>query len=137
MSTTTGFDPPAPGYDDLFALVYAFCDLLGVTEDEMRAGSNKILLACDHYGISKFYEHLLLCSPNDLMTLEVPAYGGNSSLGFPAVDAHRISLLSGRRLCALLAYFHYCCNLEGKLIDIMDLKPLGFKVFQMSMFSAA
>ena len=94
MSTTTGFDPTAPGYDDSFALAYALVDLLGVTEDEMKAGSNEILLACDHYGISKFYDHLLLCSPDDLMSLEVPAYGGNTSLGFPAVTAHRILLLS-------------------------------------------
>ena len=58
MPTTTVFDPTATRYDDAYALIYAFGDLLGVTEQEMIAGSNKIMLACENYGITKFYEHL-------------------------------------------------------------------------------
>ena len=63
MSTTTVFDPTDASYNDELALTYVLMDLLGVTEDEMKAGSNEIMLAFDNYGISKFYEHLLLCKP--------------------------------------------------------------------------
>ena len=137
MSTTAVFDPTDATYDDDMALMYVMMELLGVTDGEIKAGSNEIQLAFADYGITKFYEHLLLCSPDDLMNLEVPEYAGNKKLSIPKIPAHGISLLSGRHLCALLAYFHHCCNMEGKLVDVTKLKPQGFKVFQMSMFSPA
>ena len=137
MSTTAVFDPTAASYDDAMALMYVMMELLGITDAEIKAGTHEIQCAFGHNGITKFYEHLLLCSPDDLINLEVPERAGNKKLNEPKVPAHCISLLSGRRICALLAYFHHCCDMEGKLIDVMMLKPQGFKIFQMSMFSAA
>ena len=137
MSTTAVFDPTAASYDDDFALMYAMMELLGITDAEIKAGSHEIQRAFGNNGITKFYEQLLLCSPDDLINLEVPERAANKKLNEPKVPAHCISLLSGRRIYALLAYFHYCCNMEGKLIDITELKSHGFKVFQMTMFSAA
>ena len=137
MSTTAVFDPTAASYDDEFALMYAMMELLGITDAEIKAGSHEIQRAFGHNGITKFYEHLLLCSPDDLINLEVPERAADKKLSIPKEPAHCISLLSGRRICALLAYFHHCCDMEGKLIDVTKLKPQGFKIFQMSLFSPA